>query len=300
MIKLAVCVVHAAHIPARVPLMKRLRQALGVAEFVERDEYMRALSPIPGAPEVVAYHEETTRGPWWIWHELTLRFFVEAKAVGATHCLTLQDDVIPSSTFWEQLRALLEGRPKDVICLDCAHTAARPIFFAGGSGYTTPDGLIGIGHVEPIAIVEDFARWRLKEVVDGTLSRMSEDVLFGAYCMHREIPIFAPVPCILDHDLDITSTNDGFDDHWYRKPQVTMREIERLDEKKAAELRANTLDPAWWAREVPHVGRFYDNANHLSLILKDEARAAELVEKYAEDKTPKEYARFWSRVAATA
>lgn len=286
--KLAVAIIHAAHIPERVPLMDRLRESLGVASLA-----------IPGAPEVVAYHEETTRGPWWIWLEMALRFFEESKARGVTHCLTLQDDVIPCATFWPTLLALIEGRPDQVLCLDCAHPAARQIFLDGQPGYTTPDGMIGIAHVEPIAVALDFARWRLTEVRDDARKRFGEDIQLGSFCMDRHLPIFAPVPCMVDHDLSITSTNEGYDDHWYRKPQVTTRELERLTPEDAGVRRANMLDPKWWAREAPHVGRFYDHVNHLQIMLKDTKHARELVDEYDEDKTPEKYKRFWMRLQGT-
>ena len=156
---------------------------------------------------------------------------------GATHALTLQDDVLPCAAFWSILLAMLEGRPRDVICLDCAHPAARQIFAVHLPGYTTPDQMIGIGHVEPLEVVEDFAQWRLNEVRPGTIERITEDSLIGLYCMHRELSIFAPVPCPMDHDLGIPSTNEGFDMHWYRKPQVTMAELERLESHDASTVR---------------------------------------------------------------
>lgn len=305
MTKLSVVIVHAAHIEERAPLMKRLRRDLGVAEFVDHDEYARPLAPIPGERSVIAYHEETTRGPWWVWHALVLRAHWEASKRGATHALTLQDDAIVCSTFWPVLLAMLGGRPNDVICLDPAHPGARRIFLDGDApGYTTPDGMIGIGYALPMKTLDDYARWRLVETCEPErpeLYRMwGEDLELAAFCMARGLPIFHPVPCPLDHDLTITSTNDGYDDHWYRKPQVTMAELERLDEERAAKVRASTIDPAWWAQPAPSVGRFYDNVNHLSLIMKDRELAAELVRKYTEQTTPKRFARFWSRVAATS
>lgn len=308
----ALAVIHAAHIPERKPLLERLERGLGLGR-TEDDSYVpawmtelddAAYSAEPASPSDVdadvgldilhSGYLENTQAKYWVWHERTLDFFAEAQTHGATHALTLQDDVLVSPRFWHELDALVRGRYDDVICLDCAHPAARDIFVAGQPGYTTSEGMIGIGHIEPMEIAMDFARWRIYSLRPGSLERTSEDILFGLYCMSEGIPIFCPVPSMIDHDLDVDSTNEGYDMHLYRKPQVTWKEIERHEHAEALE--ASMLDPEWWARDVPHLGRFYENAHTLlGVILKDRKRGAELALELEKDKLPKAYARFYAR-----
>lgn len=287
----ALCIIHASHRPERVPLMARLRAELGIPSR----EDLEAPGQTLGWPHssLVAYKEETTRGKHWVWHTQALEWL---GAQNATHALTLQDDVRVPAEFWKWLFALIDARPNDVICLDCAHPGARQVFVEGAPGYYTFDGLIGIGHIEPIEVVRDFATWLEEEVNPGPARRLSEDMLFAFYCMHRRKRIFAPVPCIIDHDVDIGSTNLGFDEHIYRKPQVTWNEIDRV---AASVHREQLEDPLWLGRDAPFLGKFYDDAfDWLPLVLRDKATGSRLAREYAEIETPDRYAKFFLRATS--
>jgi hypothetical protein len=283
----ALAIIHARHRPERAPLLERLLDQLTLNYEDSR-----------GWPTLRAWYVEDTKAKHWVWQAKTLDFFDRAMPDYVTHALTLQDDVTTVPNFWPWLDALLRGRPNDVICLDCAHPAARQVFIDGKPGYTSADCMVGIGHVLPVEIARDFRRWRLEEVKQDFLEWQSEDVLLGLFCMARQLRIFSPVPCIIDHDLEVASTN-GYEGHLYRRPQVTWRELERLNESVVKALRLE--DPAWWAQPVDHVGRFYENAHRLfPLALKDTELAQWLVERYEWDceKTPPKFQRFFARASA--
>jgi hypothetical protein len=305
--RVALALIHAPHRPERKPLLARLEHELGL----HRDEHgyaplaMQTLDDSPGAsslpiPTFVAGYLEDTVAKHWVWQDATLGFFERvAEQSQITHALTLQDDVTVSPDFWPWLAALLKGRPNDVICLDCAHPAARQVFVDGKPGYTSADCMVGIGHVLPIEIAKDFRRWRRDEVKRDFLEWQSEDTLIAFYCMAHQRRIFCPVPCPIDHDLEVASTN-GYDGHLYRRPQVTWKDVDRRYELEA--WGAKMLDPEWWAQPVAHVGRFYENAHRLfPMALRDAELAQWLVERYEWDceKTPAKFRRFFTRVSAT-
>lgn len=281
--KLAVCVTHTPWIPKRVETMTKLRRQL--FELTDDAAHWR---------EAIVYREETTRAPNYVWSELMWRWGSEQDA---THVLFMQDDLNIPEQFWKWLDALVTGRPNDVIAFSSAHPAARSILLEGKSGYTTAEGLIGIAYLMPRPTLCDVIRWRENEIVATAPRRMSEDSLLGLYCMTRGIPIFHPVPSIVDHDLDADSTY-GNDGHMYRTPQATWKELDRLHSAIAAEGRElDMLNPQWWAQEAPHVGRFYETLHHwLPLLLRDKALAGDLYQKYEEDRCPKKYEPYFLRV----
>src|SRR5260221_7385540 len=129
---------------------------------------------------------------------------------------------------------MVRGRPDDIIALSCAHPAARTIFMQGKPGYTTTDGLIGIGYIFPQAVLREFLEWRTNELKKHALERLVDDALINVFAMATGRAIFHPVPTVIDHDLELASTNtvekDGrrTDDGSYRIPLVTWRVDDRL------------------------------------------------------------------------
>lgn len=243
--------------------------------------------------ELVAFHREETRAKNWVWSEIMWTRAASRTDVDA--CVFLQDDLEVAPDFWKWLLALVEGRPNDVIGLENAHPGARVAFLQGHPGYTTCDGLIGVGYVIPRAVLVDFIEWRRNELVPQGVERISEDSLIGLYCLARDRKIFHPTPTFIDHDLDISSTY-GNDGHMYRAPQVTWRELDRLNKvgREAAEL--NMSSSRWWSQSVPHLGRFYEGLHAmLPLLLRDkEAASARYLESEA-DVPPKEYSAYFLR-----
>ena len=281
---IATCVVHAAHLPDRARTMARLREQLFVRPSDER----------AGWP----YREETTRGHWTVWAELAWSWLAEQRA---THALVLQDDVELAPNFWRVLTAMVAGRPDDVIGLDCAHPAARRFFLAGAPGYTTSDGMIGIGYVLPLEQLRELLAWKRTAVKPSALTpyatNFGEDLLIALWCMATGRRIFHPTPTPIDHDLEVTSTNPGYDDHWYRRPQASWTDLDRL-EPALRECTAAAVEQAeFWARPVEHVGRFYEPIAELATALVDTEHGAAALREIAKDECPRAHRRFFLRVS---
>jgi hypothetical protein len=244
---------------------------------------------------------ESTPGPWWVWSELQ---WSKAAELDVDASIFLQDDVDASPDFWTIVDAMVRGRPDDIIALSCAHPAARTIFTQGKPGYTTTDGLIGIGYIFPQAVLREFLEWRRTELAKHALERLVDDALVNVFAMATGRTVFHPVPTVIDHDLELASTNtiekDGrrTDDGAYRRPQVTWRDWDRLPEAiRGDRFDEHIYDPSWWAQEVPHLGRFYEGMNkYLPLFLKDTEGAAQIAAELEVDKCPKKYLRFFPAV----
>jgi hypothetical protein len=288
--KISLSIVHAPWIPERAASMARLREDLGVTEYAEIDRS----GWTPAGP----YYEETARAPkaWWVWHELQMRW---SAASGADWCFFLQDDAIipPAATFWPALVAMCEGSSAKVICMHNGHPAARGLFVNGERSYTTNDGLVGQFYGMKRELVDDFLGWRVDELVDGEkpgMQRLTEDTLLALFCQDRGLRMWHPIPTLYDHDLRIGSTNDGFDAHLYRAPQVCWHDARRVD------FVIEGRDPNWWAKPSVHLGNFYETppSAFAPLVLRNRKRADELVLRYHGAKCPEPYRRFFHRVTA--
>lgn len=166
-----------------------------------------------------------------------------------TYGLQLQDDTIVAPNFWRVLRAMLAIVPDEVICLESAHPAAPLYHLEGRRWFTTSDMLIGNAYVAPRDVYRDFRIWRETRLKPGALETITEDTLFGLYCLVTGRKIWCPVPTIVDHDLAVPSTC-GNDAHPNRRPRI------RWDN---AGVDVHELEhPSFWCEnDVPHVGRGY-------------------------------------------
>jgi hypothetical protein len=274
-------VTHAQHIPERRALMARLVKTLTHNE----------------QPGLLDTHVETTRGPWWVWSDLMWeKTYARALELGATDVVFLQDDDRIAPPFFSILGAMCDARPRDIIALDCAHPHARTVFMQGACGYTTCDGLIGLGYRWPVG--EDvgqfghFLEWRRTALLPGALKKITEDSLQGLYAIAHGLRFFHPTPTIIDHDLDVASACRN-DEHVYRRPQVTWDDIPRAPEP------IDVFDRAYWARDVEHFGRFYMKLHaELPLILKDTKLAEERMLAADADVCPRNRWRYFLNLQA--
>lgn len=205
MITIALAVPHAAWIPERVASMTRLRWQLGIGENV--DELPEGLAHYRAFTEREANHEWSER--LWTW-----------LATGdQTHCLQLQDDCLVPPNFWAALSALLAAFPRQVICFQSVHVAARALAEEGERGYTTSEHLIGVAYCLPRELLVEFLGWRRTKLKPGAIEAISEDTLMAAWCLATGHRVFHPIPTIVKHDVSKASTY-GNDDHEARVSPV--------------------------------------------------------------------------------
>jgi hypothetical protein len=241
---LAIAIPHLPGNPERDASMARLRRAL----WPEGAEWL------PWVHEFAPYYREfTDRVPNHVW---SLEMWTWAVETGATHFLTLQDDVIVDGGFWGKLRRMLDALPDEVICLENAHDAAPYLADEGHRWLSTSDMMIGVGNVWPMPVLCAFLAWRATKLLEGAAEAITEDTLQAVFCAATKRRIYSPIPTIIDHDVTIASTY-GNDAHGRRRPSVLPR-IDSWD------------DGEWRKRpeHIPHLGRSFYGATIPDLALK--------------------------------
>jgi hypothetical protein len=197
---LALGIPHTPWIPERVLSLTRL---------------VDALSPAP--PVMVARRVFGESEPNWSWAG---KLWTWATETNATHLLQLQDDVVVGPEFWQALSAMVEAVPDQVIGLETVHPFAESLYRSGGTWLTTRDGLIGVGYVFPVGLLREFLRWRAETLRPNAVQQANEDQLIGIWTAATRRRVWHPVPTIIDHDTEISSTY-GNDAHTHRRPVVT-------------------------------------------------------------------------------
>ena len=204
--------------------------------------------------ERMANHEWS--GKMWAW---------SASQDDVEWCVFLQDDAVVAPDFFERLTAIvtrgelvygandeiigttipqagLRGcRRFDVIGLQVAHPAAPALAAEGYRGFTTNDGLVGVGYAVKRTALKEFLRWRAEGLNGDAGVRITEDSLLGLWCAVSGTGVYHPIPTIVDHDTAIVSTYDN-GSHPNRNSRV------RWDTPRA---NVTAQD------RIPHMGNFY-------------------------------------------
>lgn len=240
MITFALAVPHAPWIPGREESLGRLYSGLGL------NPYQRVDTMGVSVMDNVCLSE---RLPNWEWSE---QLWCWGARTTATHLVQLQDDVIPSPRFWPCLHAMVSARPHLPIGLHSVHPRAVQLAASGCRGYTTSDGLVGVGYVLPMPLVRVFLEWRTACLKPGAIEAITEDTLLCVWMMACNVTCWHPLPTIIDHDVDLASTY-GNDAHSNRRAPV------RWDTGGAQWVPEELEDTEWWRTGpgTPHMGRYY-------------------------------------------
>ena len=174
---------------------------------------------------------------------------------GASHCLTLQDDVVVMPDFWLALHSMVRAVPDQVLALETVHPAAR--HYARnriGRWITTADGLIGVQYVFPRELMMEFMVWRGEALESDATMYVTEDTLIDCFMLDTGRKAWHPIPAIAHHDVSLASTNNGNDQHPYRDVSVRWTDGD-LCGWTDGEL--GTVQ--FWRQEEPppHMGLFY-------------------------------------------
>ncbi len=241
--KLSLAISHTPWNPERVDALSRLYTMLGCKPVIGGDDVLAYTAP----PGFATFHLETSRAAN---HEWSATMWTWAAAQDVEWCVFLQDDAIVGAPYADEdswsvaVEDCIHAAPADcsVIGLQAPHPAGIEIARAGYGGYTTCDGLIGVGYAVRRRDLRAFLEWRADSLADGALEAITEDTLIGLWCAVTGRRIFHPLPTVVDHDTTLASTF-GNDAH------VNRRSLVRWDSE---------IETPDGAREgVPHLGRFY-------------------------------------------
>ena len=219
---IALAVPHTPWVPERAKSMDRLRKSLATTRGVGDDRPM----------EWDSYREFTEQAPNHVWSMDMWEWLRDTKADWA---LQLQDDVQVAPFFWKSLRAMLAAVPSDamVIGLANAHPAAPELFRRGARWFLSPGNVIGWAYAMRHEALARFLADRAS--YDDGFRMMNEDEQIGEWCRRVQLPVWHPVPTIVDHDTTIPSTYKN-DHHTLKRPPVTW-----TDGTEGA-----MCDPVWW------------------------------------------------------
>lgn len=205
MIKIALGLPHTPWIPERVVSLERLME-----QITTGDE--------PAKMRI--FDERATNKVWpikmWRW----------GLETGATHFLTLQDDVLVSPDFWPTLRAMIEANPLRILGLSAVHPLGPEMARQGHRWYRTKSWLVGWAYVLPREDLAEFVGH-----VDANpeeVAAKNEDQMLNDWILATGRDCWQPVPSPVDHDTSIASTYSN-DDHSHRRTTVTWRGYRRED-----------------------------------------------------------------------
>lgn len=237
--KFSLAISHTPWVPERVKSLDRL--------FAD-------LAPSPTEAQV--FREKAPNDVW------SLKMWEWAASQEVDCCLFLQDDAIVSPDFWEGLEYAADNGEYPIVGLHAPHPAALALAEEQCyRGFSTRDGLIGVGYCITRDVLRDFLTWRADNLerltqeevmaVDGRRLAVTEDTLLGLYAAATGYRVYHPMPALVDHDVEVPTTYAGNDHHPHRQSGF------RWDHPLARDIVDGGV--------TPHLGRFYPfTANHLA------------------------------------
>ena len=255
-ITFALGIPHAAYLPERVKTLDGLICGLET-QWIEDNQIGWLDGPHnAGLRYVKIFGRKCHHSEWasetWHWQLKT----------GASHCLTLQDDVRVMPRFWEALHAMVTAVPDQVLALETVHPAAK--HFARehlGRWITTADGLIGVQYVFPHAVMREFLEWQRCHLERDAERYITEDLMIDCFLIDTDRKAWHPIPAIAEHDTDIPSTNKGHDAHPFRNVTVKWSDGVYCAKPDGSPgwTTEDLVRPEFWLQESApqHMGRFY-------------------------------------------
>lgn len=168
-------------------------------------ELARLTAALDGLDPVAVTDPGGKRPSSWRTHRACL----ETIPADATHLLVLQDDAIVCDRFGEAVRAAVRERPDTILCLFVPGFApvALDVNKARKRGdrwmpWTLRSFVPVVGTIYPAA----HAR-ALVEFADARKlgPHRADDAIVAAYVRAYRVPVFATVPCLVEHDDDCVS-----------------------------------------------------------------------------------------------
>ena len=220
MTNVALGIIHAAHVPGREAQLDRLLCTLNDTTRPIIDERIHSVRETP---------REWARRSWnW------------ALMTGADFSVILNDDVIVAPMFWPALYAMLEVFPRrTVLGLGTVDPAQEEAFKRGerwlNNGHGVVGWAVGMRREEIQLLVDEEARLPADHRSSGhdecrpDCPHWHEDSWTNEVLAKHQIPVWHPIPSIVQHDVSLPSLY-GNDHHKTRTAPVTW---DRLDMTRA-------------------------------------------------------------------
>ncbi len=183
--RFSLAITHTPWVPERVEPMKRLYADL----FAEDGDY-------------VVYKCFNEKAPYWVWSE---KMWDWSASKEVDWCIFLQDDAEVSPNFFKRLESIIADTACEVIGLQVAHPIATHYAAEGHMGFTTTDGIVGVGYAIKRRALDHFLVWRAG-LAQEALEAITEDSLVGIWCSITGHKVYHPLPTIVDHDTSVPTT----------------------------------------------------------------------------------------------
>ena len=227
MTTVSLSIIHAAHMPERQRSLDRLLSQLApsppwlLATLIHRERELPR-DPKTGFGWASRAWAAASRGP----------------ASGAEFHLFLNDDVLPSPTFWTSLQAILRWLPQNAALGLGTVDPIQRIERDAGKRYCHP-GIVGWGyglwhhHIRKVSSTEmdlpdDHRSPHSHDECPADCHWWHEDAWLTEFLHDENVEIWHPIPSILDHDTTVLSAYDN-DHHKNRTAQVHWRDYSESD-----------------------------------------------------------------------
>lgn len=114
----------------------------------------------------------------------------------ATHHLVIQDDAVPCRNFWAGLHHAVEAQPSGLLNLFSMRAQIETRARKAGSHWCRIDLVLGVAVVMPTPVIRRFVAWCHRNV---RYEYPHDDVRLRAWCQHTRYPVYATVPCLVQH-----------------------------------------------------------------------------------------------------
>lgn len=248
-----------------------VKLSIAISHAADRPERQASLSKLIERLDGHAHIVESTKGHPHVFRDA--QWDAALSVQDATHCVFLDDDVLPCERFIDTLTAALEAQPNEIASLVNHHHLAKEAVKEGHRWMTTSDMLVSQAWAIPRGLLLQARAFERAYLVDGCRdwpmnhprSVTDEDViiLFAVFSDRR---IWHTLPALVTHSDG--GSLFGHDGDWARTSVIPPRREMPTD----------------WSGDAYYVGRGIGHRlGHMLISIKPEHwRALKTVEKYYE------------------
>lgn len=146
--------------------------------------------------------EDKQRQGCWPTARRALQYGIRCSALGATHHVMLQDDVVLCPDFLSQVRAAVSRCSNVPIALFARRKVISEARQQGSSWAVIPDGIWGQGYCLPSQFISPFLRWEAEHIAPDF---KHDDSRLAMFLLEHQRPVWATVPSLVEHALPSNS-----------------------------------------------------------------------------------------------
>ncbi len=175
-----------------------------------KEPLARLLKQVPSAHVVSSQVKEHAS----VWAR---RLWAKALESKYSHYVFLNDDIDVCDNFYEVMEAVTSAQPDRMLTFHVSYPEA-PTLALQGHSFCKGYWVNGPAYCFPRALLQKFVEWYDK-VPDGFKKAINEDVAAICFAWSEQEPVWATIPALVQHRIDVASTL-GYDNHPMRQSPV--------------------------------------------------------------------------------